>query len=216
MQDRWTKLVADLPKAGGWLASPATGQSPTAWIVGLAAAIAATSFLIFDWPVALLSCLLGWTMLAIAVADAQRFIVPDILSLPAIPAGLVVTWLLDDGYAGHSLVLEHLGAAALGGALLYAIKELYFRWREREGLGLGDVKLAAAAGAWTGLAGLGHVLLLASLLAIGYVLARNARELRSLSATTAIAFGVFLAPAIWFVWCANTLGLDLSLAGLLG
>ena len=155
-------------------------------------------------------------MLAIAVADAQRFIVPDILSLPAIPAGLVVTWLLDDGYTGHSQVLEHLGAAALGGALLYAIKELYFRWREREGLGLGDVKLAVAAGAWTGLAGLGHVLLLASLLAIGYVLILNARDLRTLSATTAIAFGVFLAPAIWFVWCANTLGLDLSLAGLFG
>jgi leader peptidase (prepilin peptidase)/N-methyltransferase len=154
-------------------------------------------------------------MLAIAIADAERFIVPDILSLPAIPAGVIVTWLLDDG-AAHSLALEHLGAAALGGGLLYAIKELYFRWREREGLGLGDVKLAAVAGAWTGLAGLGHVLLLASLLAIGYVLVLSARDLRSLSATTAIAFGVFLAPAIWFVWCANTLGLDLSLAGLVG
>jgi leader peptidase (prepilin peptidase)/N-methyltransferase len=209
-------LVADLPKAGWWRASAAAGQAHTAWILGLASAIAVTSFLIFDWPVALLSCLLGWAMLAIAVIDARRFIVPDILSLPAIPAGLVATWLLDDGYAGHSLVLEHLAAAALGGALLYAIKELYFRWREREGLGLGDVKLAAAAGAWTGLAGLGHVLLLASLLAIGYVLMLNARDLRALSATTAIAFGVFLAPAIWFVWCANTLGLDLSLAGLLG
>jgi leader peptidase (prepilin peptidase)/N-methyltransferase len=184
--------------------------------MGLAAAIAVTSFLIFDWPIAVLSCLLGWTMLAIAVVDAHRFIVPDILSLPAIPAGLVVTWLLDDGYTGPSLTLEHLGAAVLGGALLYAIKELYFRWRDREGLGLGDVKLAAVAGAWTGLAGLGHVLLLASLLAIGYVLMLNARDLRSLSATTAIAFGVFLAPAIWFVWCASTLGLDLSLAGLLG
>jgi leader peptidase (prepilin peptidase)/N-methyltransferase len=215
MQDRWTKLVGDLPKVGGWLASPATGRQPAAWIAGLGAAIAATSFLIFAWPVALASCLLGWTMLAIAIADARRFIVPDILSLPAIPAGLIVTWLLDDG-AGHSLSLEHLGAAALGGALLYAIKELYFRWRQREGLGLGDVKLAAAAGAWTGLAGLGHVLLFASLLAIGYVLMLNARDLRSLGATTAIAFGVFLAPAIWFVWCANTLGLDLSVARLLG
>ena len=215
MQDRWSRLVADLPKARGWLASPAAGRRPASWIVGLAGAIAATSFLIFAWPVALVSCLLGWAMLAIAVVDAQRFIVPDILSLPAILVGLVVTWLLDDGYAGHSLLLEHLGAAALGGAVLYAVKELYFRWREREGLGLGDVKLAAVAGAWTGLAGLGHVLLLASLLAIGYVLILNARNLRSLSATTAIAFGVFLAPAIWFVWCANTLGLDLSLAGLL-
>jgi leader peptidase (prepilin peptidase)/N-methyltransferase len=209
-------LVADLPTARGWLVSPTAGRGSALWVVALAGVVAASSFLIFAWPVALVSCLLGWAMLAIAVVDAQRFIVPDVLSLPAIPGGLVVTWLLDDGYAAHSLLLEHLGAAALGGAVLYAVKELYYRWREREGLGLGDVKLAAVAGAWTGFAGLGHVLLLASLMAIGYVLILNARNLRTLSATTAIAFGVFLAPAIWFVWCANTLGLDLSLVGLVG
>lgn len=208
------RLVAGLPKPGTWLPFPVAAQRPIAPIAWLAVIIAATSFFVFDPMIALVSCLLGWTMLAIAVIDAQRFIVPDVLSLPSIPVGLIVARLLDDGYAGHSLVLEHLGAAILGGATFYAIKELYYRWRAREGLGLGDVKLAAAAGAWTGLAGLGYVLLLASVLAISYVLLLNMRDLRAIRGSTAVAFGVFLAPSIWFVWCANTLGVDLSLAGL--
>ena len=143
-------------------------------------------------------------MLAIAVVDARKFIVPDVISLPAIPAGLIVAALLDEGYASPSPVLVNLGAAALGGALLYAVRWLYRRYRGREGLGLGDVKLAAVAGAWTGFSGLSQVLLLASLSAIGWVLIANVRDLRAIQGSTAIALGVFLAPAIWLVWCVNT------------
>lgn len=144
-------------------------------------------------------------MLAIAAIDAERFIIPDWLSLPTIPAGLAYAWANDA--APPARLLEHLIAMTLGGLALYLIREAYFRYRAREGLGLGDVKLALAAGAWTGLAGLGHVLLLASILAICCVLALNARNLAALKAATPIAFGVFLAPAIWIVWFAGKQGL---------
>jgi leader peptidase (prepilin peptidase) / N-methyltransferase len=181
----------------------------------MAGTIAAASVYLFAPELALISCLLGWTMLSIAVIDAQSFIVPDILSLPSIVAGLLVARLLDDGSAARPLMLEHLIAALVGAAAFYAIRQLYYVWRKREGLGLGDVKLAAVAGAWTGIAGIAHVLLLACTLAISYVLVAHLQNLRSLRGSTAIAFGVFLAPSIWFVWCANALGIDLSLTRLL-
>jgi leader peptidase (prepilin peptidase)/N-methyltransferase len=194
---------------------PMTSQALIALIACLAIAIAATSFFVFEPAIALVSCLLGWTMLAIAVVDARKFIVSDVLSLPSIPAGLLVARLLHDGQGHHIVVLEHLSAAVLGAAIFYTIRQLYFVWRKREGLGLGDVKLAASAGAWTGLPGLGHVLLLACVLAVSFVLLSHLQNVRSIRRSTAVAFGVFLAPLIWFVWCANTLGLDSGFTRLL-
>jgi leader peptidase (prepilin peptidase) / N-methyltransferase len=176
--------------------------------LALGGLIAAVSFFVFPPLLGLVSCVLGWTMLAIAVADARRFIVPDVLSVPAIPIGLLAAPLLDASRAPSSLMLEHTGAMLLGAGALYTIRQGYERLRGREGLGLGDVKLAAVAGAWTGLAGLGHVLLLACLLALSAVLLAHAGRLGTLRGSTAIALGVFLAPSIWLVWCLGALGID--------
>lgn len=189
-------------------------QVSLALIAFLAITIAATSFFVFEPSIALVSCLLGWTMLAIAVVDSRRFIIPDILSLPSIPAGLLVARMLKDGPGHHLAMLEHVGAAVIGATIFYTIRQIYFVWRNREGLGLGDVKLAASAGAWTGLPGLGHVLLLACILAISFVLLTHLRSVRSIRRSTAVAFGVFLAPSIWVVWCANTLDLEVNFARL--
>ena len=177
--------------------------------LSLGALIAAASFAAFEPIVAVISCVLGWSMLAIAAIDAEHFIIPDVLSLPAIPLGLLVTRGMrgDPSFAGEA-VLMNLGAAAFGAFALLGIREFYRRWRGREGLGLGDVKLAAAAGAWTGFEGLGHVLLLSCVLAFAYVLLINARDLRAIQGSTALPFGVFLGPSIWLVWYANALMLD--------
>jgi leader peptidase (prepilin peptidase)/N-methyltransferase len=175
------------------------------------AAVLVASWIALDPMAALVSCLLGWTMLAIAVTDAERFIVPDILSLPAIPAGLIAIRVLAGSELDDGLVFAHIGAAVAGAASLYAIRQLYFYWRGREGLGLGDVKLAAAAGAWTGLSGLGHVLLLACVLAISYVFICHARNLRNINGSAAVPLGLFLAPSIWLVWFAAASGFADSL-----
>jgi leader peptidase (prepilin peptidase)/N-methyltransferase len=172
-------------------------------LIILAAAIGGVSWTVFDGALAAVSCLLGWAMLAIAVSDFQRFIVPDILSLPAIPAGLIASGWLAAGEPGPSIVLEHLGAAVIGAASLYGVRELYRRARGREGLGLGDVKLAAVAGSWTGFQGLSPTLLLACVLAIAYVAARQSLRPHEVSGATAIPFGTFLAPSIWVIWCAG-------------
>jgi leader peptidase (prepilin peptidase)/N-methyltransferase len=105
-------------------------------------------------------------------------------------------------------MLEHL-AAALSGALgLLAIRKAYSVLRGREGLGLGDVKLAGVAGAWTGFAGLTPVLLFACLAAIAAVLVMTARGKQAITGATPIPLGATLAPAIWLVWLLQTASQD--------
>jgi len=168
----------------------------------LAVLVATLSFAALEPVIAVLSCALGWAMLAIAVSDMRRFLVPDVLSLPAIPLGLLASgWLAPDG-SYDMVVLWHSAAAIFGALCLYLIAEIYQRVRGRSGLGLGDVKLAAVAGAWTGPDGLSRVLLVACAAAITYVLVRNATTERKITGTTPIPLGAFLAPAIWIVWLA--------------
>lgn len=193
-----------------------TTRASTMLIAAIGVLIAAVSFFVFTPILALVSCLLGWAMLAIAAIDARELRIPDVLSLPAIPAGLLAAPLLDETGTASAAVLDHVGAGLLGAGALYAIRQLYFVWRGREGLGLGDVKLAAVAGAWTGLVGLGYVLLLACALAIVVVLATHLRQWRVPQGATPIAFGVFLAPSIWLVWCLEALGIDPASAVLPG
>jgi leader peptidase (prepilin peptidase)/N-methyltransferase len=169
------------------------------WIASaLALLTAALSFSLLDPLTALISCAFGGAMLAIAVSDMRHFIVPDILSLPAVPIGLIVSgWLAREG---EPIVLWHTAAALAGAAALYAIGEGYQWARSRQGLGLGDVKLAAVAGAWVGPEGLIQVLLVACAAALTYVIAIGLLDLQKPNATSAIPLGAFLAPAIWIVW----------------
>lgn len=175
-------------------------------IVLAAAAVAGVSFGALPAKLAVVSCLLGWAMLAIAVVDARSFIIPDVLSLPAIPAGLLASgWLLDPSSAGLAS-LDHVIGMAAGGVGLWLVREAYFRVRGREGLGLGDVKLAAAAGAWVGWQSLANVILLAAAIALGVIVAVSYWRGRQLSGAARIPFGCFLAPSIWLAWLLEIWG----------
>jgi leader peptidase (prepilin peptidase)/N-methyltransferase len=176
-------------------------------VVALAGlAVAAFSFAALPVKVALVSCLLGWTMLAIAVVDARRFIIPDVLSLPAIPAGLLASGRLMDPSAADLVRVDHVIGMLAGGLGLWLVRAAYFRVRRREGLGLGDVKLAAAGGAWIGWQSLSDAILLAAALALSLVIALAVVRGKELSAAARIPFGCFLAPSIWLVWTLAALG----------
>lgn len=43
------------------------------------------------WMGILLSCLLGWWLLSLAILDIRHFLLPDALTLPLIPVGLAAT-----------------------------------------------------------------------------------------------------------------------------
>src|SRR5262245_42654385 len=99
-----------------------------------AVGVAAYSFAALALHVALVSCALGWAMLAIAVVDARRFIIPDVLSLPAIPAGLLASGRLLEPAAPELVRLEHVVGMVAGGLGLWLVRAVYYRIRQREGL----------------------------------------------------------------------------------
>jgi leader peptidase (prepilin peptidase) / N-methyltransferase len=175
-------------------------------MTALACVICAISFWMLAPSLAIVSCLLGWTMLAIAAVDARHYIIPDALSLPAIPAGLMASGTFIDAAGGGLVNVDNVIGAIAGGASLYVLRAVYFYLRRREGLGFGDVKLGAAAGAWTGWQNLSVVFLLASTLALSFIVAQTILRRAPLSNTAKVPFGAFLAAAIWLIWLLDAYG----------
>jgi leader peptidase (prepilin peptidase)/N-methyltransferase len=144
---------------------------------------------------------LALLMLAIAVSDLRHFIVPDALTGTAVLLGLIAAGLFDDAPWAQAVLLSLLRAGATAPPFL-ALMLAYEWWRGRPGLGLGDVKLAAVAGAWLDwltIVGVIEAAALSALAAYGiwrYLLRRP------IAATTPLPFGLFLAPAIWCGWLA--------------
>ncbi len=137
---------------------------------------------------------LGWMLLALALIDLRHFLLPDVLTLPLIPAGLAVAWLVEP-----AKLLPHGIGAAAGFAAFAALAWGYRRLRGREGLGLGDAKLFAAAGAWVSWQGLGSVLLWAALPALAVTLVLGLGR-GGLSGRTPLPFGAYLAAGLWLTW----------------
>jgi leader peptidase (prepilin peptidase) / N-methyltransferase len=144
----------------------------------------------------LLTCLLGWMLLPLALIDWRHFLLPDALTLPLLGLGLIGTGLLDP----ESLPNHALGAA-IGYTVFAGISLGYRRLRGREGLGWGDVKLLAAIGAWLGWAGLPGVVLLASGLGLLEALFRRVRGAGAAERPEErIALGTWLCAALWLGW----------------
>lgn len=140
---------------------------------------------------AFLAACVGWILLAAALVDRRTLLLPDLLTLPLLAAGLLGAWA---GLAPAS-PLGGLAGALLGFAGTALIGELYHRLRGREGLGLGDAKLLAAAGAWLGPAPLPLVLLVGAASALLAALATGAHR----RPDEPIPFGPWLALGFWSV-----------------
>jgi leader peptidase (prepilin peptidase)/N-methyltransferase len=145
------------------------------------------------------TCALGWTLLVLATVDALALRLPDILTLPLIAAGIAVAWWLPEWRLPDQDIKDHVIGAAVGLASFYSIAVLYRAVRGQEGLGLGDMKLAGAAGAWLGWQALPFVVLLAcavGLVSVGIAVIRRGKS----ALEERIPFGIALAAAIWVVW----------------
>jgi leader peptidase (prepilin peptidase)/N-methyltransferase len=147
-----------------------------------------------------LDCVLGWWLLALAWIDLRRWVLPDVLTLPLVLAGLAAAAVYDP-----EQIADHALGAALGYASLVAIAVLYRKLRGREGLGRGDAKLLAASGAWLGAAALPQVILFAALSALAVAACLRLAGVR-LGARSALPFGPFLALATWALWLSASLG----------
>jgi leader peptidase (prepilin peptidase)/N-methyltransferase len=150
-------------------------------------------------PRALLDCVFGWWLLTLAWIDLRSWRLPDLLTLPLIVAGLVAA--VPGPPAG--LIDRALGAA-LGYLLLKGVAVAYRQLRQAEGLGGGDAKLLAAAGAWVGATALPQVILGAALGALAVAGMLRLGGVR-LGARSALPFGPFIAAASWGIWLIGPL-----------
>lgn len=182
--------------------------SGRALVIGMAALlVVALSLWLLPLPLAGAGSVLGLLMLAIAAIDADHFIVPDILSLPAIALGLLASGRLVLATSPDLVALDNVLGAAVGAFSLWAVAVGYEKARGHAGLGFGDVKLAAAGGAWVGLSQFPQMLFLASASALVLVTLAAWRGGANIDRRTRVPFGAFLAPAIWIVWLLDRLGL---------
>lgn len=178
------------------------GPRRLAFMALAAAALGAWAALAQPVPLAaVLTALLGWQLLLIAVIDGEHFSLPDALTLPLLATGGLAAALLDS-----TALLDAIAGAAAGFAGLWLLAFAYRRLRGREGLGDGDPILLAAGGAWVGWIGLPSVLLWASAAGLSFVAARLLVG-TPMSASDRMPFGPCLAAGIWLTWQLGPLGL---------
>lgn len=190
------RLPRSEPEAGARRTIRLAGFALGGAIVGAWAALSQDTV-----SASLLTAVLGWFLLLIAVVDAEHYWLPDELTLPLGAAGLGAAILPN----GTGLLNAAIGAAA-GFTALWLLAFAYRRLRGRDGLGGGDPFLLAAGGAWVGWMGLPSVLLWAAAGGLSLVLARALLK-KPVTGGDKLAFGVFLAGGVWMTWLFGPLGL---------
>jgi len=173
-------------------------------IVVAAVATAAASMIVVPGLRGVAGAGLACLMVAIAAVDARRFIIPDELSATALALGLAHAAIQYSDGIGEALAIAALRGAIMALAF-FALWAAYRRLRGRDGIGLGDVKLAGVAGVWLDWTSLPIAVEIAALAALAVCLVRWLALGRAISATTRLPFGLFLAPAIWIAWLGETL-----------
>ena len=169
--------------------------------LAFAASAIGTAAMAFVLPVPMIGMViaaLGLVLtLWITIVDCRHYRIPDLavlgLALLAI-AGRIGT---PTGNPGAALASIGLDAVLCGGALL-AFREIFYRLRGFDGMGLGDVKLGAAAGIMVGLENFAWLIFASSL--VGLIIALGLRILRPGLAIDRLPFGAIMTPLAWAFW----------------
>jgi leader peptidase (prepilin peptidase) / N-methyltransferase len=149
------------------------------------------------WSAAAGAVLAG-LMLSIAVVDHRRMIIPDELNALSFIAGLIAAGAGTEA-ASTAAILQALARATVMFVLFFGFRAGYRTLRGVEGMGLGDVKLAAVAGVWLDWAFLPIVVEIAALSALAAALYARLRG-DEFDPKARLPFGVFFAPALWICW----------------
>jgi leader peptidase (prepilin peptidase)/N-methyltransferase len=155
-------------------------------------------------PAAVASTVLGALMIAGAEVDARTFLLPDTVTWGGTVLGIIAAAALNpfDPWSNAGVAAARAAGAAFALALL---RSCYARLRGREGLGFGDVKLAAAVGAWLPLGSIPVCFALATCAGLVTVLLAYLRG-EQVDKTAELPLGAFLCPALWLVFFVDQLG----------
>jgi len=174
------------------------GQRPVTLILLIVCA-ALVSLSVSPNPYGVLGALFGCLALMIAYVDSRTFIIPDWLTGAGLLLGLASAVALRAQYP-----IEALQDACLRGfvvaSIFFGLRWLYRMLRGRQGIGLGDVKLAAVAGVWLDWPMIPVAIELACAGAICVHMFRQLTLRRRIRGTGMVPFGLFFAPAIWAGW----------------
>lgn len=162
----------------------------------LSAAIAVWLFWQFGLSLNLFIALfLFWALLTLSFIDFNHQILPDVITLPLLWAGLLV-----NSFSLFTTPESAIIGAISGYLVLWVIYWIFKFLTHKEGIGYGDFKLLAALGAWCGWQALPMIIFLSSTAGsvIGILLMAFAGRSRNLP----IAYGPWLAiaGAIVFLW----------------
>lgn len=152
--------------------------------------------LYFSMHLLLWSLLLHIILSFLAIYDLRIRRLPNVFTLPLISLGIVfhMTFMPASLY-------EAIIGLVLGYGCVMFINIVYQHVRKRDGIGYGDAKLLAAAGAWLGGSGLPPLLMIASISALIHVGIRKVRG-EDLTPNSEIPFGPYLVLGFWFLWTA--------------
>ncbi len=189
--------------AGGQTGAADDLRPNLAFLIGGSTAIGLVSVASLPLPVAIASIVLGVLMVAGADVDARTYLLPNTITWGAAICGVVAAGLLDKSNPGLAILNATLRAIGAAGVLAL-LRWSYGRIRHLEGLGLGDVKLAAAVGAWLPLEVMPLCFGLATSGAVVTILWAHLRGKR-IEGTMKIPLGAFLCPALWLAFYADRL-----------
>jgi leader peptidase (prepilin peptidase) / N-methyltransferase len=138
-------------------------------------------------------------LLAVSLIDADHFIVPDVISLPLVPIGLTVVALLDVAGISRVSFPHAVFGAVVGAGVMLLIAGAGRVAFGREAMGMGDVKLVAAIGAWMGL----HPALLLTVFGgalFGSVVGIATMTIRGRGKPAKLPFGPYLCAGALTAW----------------
>jgi leader peptidase (prepilin peptidase) / N-methyltransferase len=152
-------------------------------------------------------------IIVLVFTDLRDRILPDVVNYTGFVIGLALSLILQPADGTAAWLARHifdfpapvrllsladaLFGAAIGAGLLWAVSEIYFRLRGREGMGMGDVKMMLMVGSFLGIKRTLLTIfagsLLGSVLGIAFILSRRK------DSTYELPFGTFLGMAALLV-----------------
>jgi leader peptidase (prepilin peptidase) / N-methyltransferase len=138
-------------------------------------------------PLLIVRLVFACVLIVLFAIDFEHHLLPNVITLPGIPAGLLASLFLPPG------AIASLIGILVGGGSLWLIGEAYYRYAGQEGMGGGDVKMLAMIGAFLGWQQVILTLVLSSVAGSiigGMLIATRRRDLKY-----ELPYGTFLALA---------------------